>query len=202
MRPATWKFIWNSTAKRCLCWRCRMVLRLHRGGKLRQEPYRGCERHQSGVEWTERNRGNAAPPFTAASCEVTHSHIPLPLPCLLHDGLHPASNASQNKPCLMLLVRHFITMRKVTKTLWEHKTVSEIIVETHINQTPRDDYLSPRNTSKHFSMHNNIIYHTKTYKTKKIIKQNNHFAGNMYGPFPLTFRHSLYQRKARAGRET
>lgn len=137
------------------------------------------------LEWTDRSRGNAALPFTAASCEVTHSHIPLPLPCLLHDGLHPASNASQNKPCLMLLlVRHFITMRKVTKTWWEHMTVSEIVVETHINQTPRDDYLSPRNTSKHFSMHNNITYHIKTYKTKKIIKQNNHFARKYVWPFP------------------
>lgn len=78
---------------------------------------------------------------------------------LVYNGLHPASNASKNKPCLMLLlVRHFITMRKVTKTWWEHMTVSEIIVETHINQTPRDEYLSPRNTSKHFSMHNNISH--------------------------------------------
>lgn len=66
-------------------------------------------------------------------------------------------------------------------------TVSEIIVETHINQTPRDDYLSPRNTSKHFSMHNNIIYHIKTYKTKKTIKQNNHFARKYVWSFPPNF---------------
>lgn len=144
-----------------------MALRLRQGGKLRQEPYRGCERHQSGV-WSERTEGEG----------TKHLHSQL-LPVGSHtttSHFETLSSTRWTAPSLKCQprqtladaapVRHFITMKKVTKTWWKHRTVSEVTLETHINQTPRDDYLSPRNTSKHLLMHNKI-YHIKHTRLKK-----------------------------------